>query len=137
MKTFLILFVCLAAFCAKGQTLVLGQDTLQLHADHFVDGHDTTTHSLASSFVVYGNQKISWAQKDGGYVLDYPVQSVTGTWADLATDGSMDFAVKFNTKSGTFHIEKSQGVLTVSMQFPENGKNTMPYTFYIDTYAKQ
>ncbi|MCZ8070291.1 MAG: hypothetical protein O9311_08045 [Cytophagales bacterium] len=114
---------------------VYAQDIRTAHLKWTVAGmHDVDNNTFVPSytctFETNGTGATYWKQKNGSYSTKYTVQNITGTWADVATDGIATFNVIADGESGTLKFEKnSNGTrITLDLSQPDGSRNVYTFT---------
>jgi hypothetical protein len=139
MKTLLFIISALLTSCVFtfAQTLSIN-DTLQWQVSSVRDLNYNQDIANNSVFVTTGISTIDWIQNDGSYTLTFTVESTAGQWDNVSTDGYREYQVIFNnTKQGSMRFSRAENTTTISLNFPENGVNTMPFTFTIANIEKK
>ena len=137
MKALYLLFFCALSLGAKAQSnSPILEQTITWSVDSLKDVANNQTMLFSCQFKSMTTEKISWIQQNGNYTIDFVINAVSGNWADVAGDGSLEYSVTHNDKSGTIRIESVSGKKTIAFNFPEAGVNSMPYIFEIVTFTQ-
>jgi len=140
MKTLITLFfaVILAAGASRvqAQTMSIKNDVLVWNVNQLLDQAQTSTSDYTAQFTTYGKTKIVWTQQNN-YTSEFSIRSSSGSWDDPSTQGSIQYNVTLNGKSGTITLARTASGLQITTSLTDSGKNTMPYVFYVNTLNKQ
>jgi hypothetical protein len=140
MKTLSILFfaviLTVVASRVQAQSLSIKTDILVWNANQLLDQVQNSTSDYTAQFITYGKSKIVWTQQNN-YTNEFTIKSSSGTWDDPSTQGSIQYNVTLNGKSGTITLARTANGLQITTSLTDNGKNTMPYVFYVNALNKQ
>jgi len=115
-----ILFILLIAAVqmpVMAQSTNPQQATIRWNASGFTDQATNVTVQKPCQFIVYGSSKIEWVQKGGSLVYTFLVTSVSGTWTDVNTNGTLTYQVTLDGTSGSIQVSRS-GNVTISLNLP-------------------
>jgi hypothetical protein len=126
----------IAATTAMAQSPSVASDTVVWEVDQFTDQNTSTTEAFSCKFITTRNE-ITWLQRSDAFVNRLRVGAVTGQWPDLSVDGSIEFEVTFQDRTGRLRFERTGGSVLIKMYFMEGDRNSMPYVFHVDRYFKQ
>lgn len=107
-------------------------DTLTWMVDTYQATGSTTDVAQASHFVS-SPQKVQWFQRNGTFVYDFTVTSISGSWNLVSSDGELTFHVTFRGFPGMIRFARAQGVTSVQTTVLKDTQNLLPYTFHVTT----
>jgi hypothetical protein len=133
MKTLLIIALVLAGVQAQAQSPSIYQDTITWEVNQLTDLAQNHSEPFQCKFIT-SPSGIRWLQQNDAFVQEFIVQGATGEWLDLSTDGSREFEILFQERSGRLRFERTGGQVKIRMTFMEGGRDTMPYLFHVDNF---
>lgn len=105
-------------FLAAGQSIV--NSTIVWEADQTTDLGTGTSTTISCQFISTGSQSVEWIQKKGTVSTTYAVTSVTGSWADISSNGSVTYQVSRKGRDMKMVFEKDDTGTFVTMIFEQN-----------------
>ena len=120
----------------RAQTPNIQTDTLQWNASGFTDNISQETITKSCQFITYGDQKIEWVQKNGTYISTYSINSLSSSWPDLNTNGSLTYSISRNTVTGQLTITRTDQVITIRLNLTSPSGN-IDNTYTVSTFEKR
>lgn len=101
-----------------------------------VDQADNSVLNYNCTFTTNGGSTLIWDQANGKKVDTYTVVSTSGQWRDILTDGSFTYSVQKGPLTGAVIFSRSNGTVSVRIDFKVNGQQDLNYSFLIDNVTK-
>lgn len=112
---FILLFLLLAQASVLAQAAHPVSDTLRWNASGFTDVNTQVQVTKACHFITYGSNQIEWVQRGGALVYTLTVTSVTGSWPDTGSDGTLTYHVVQGQFTGTVTLQRAGGIFTLQL----------------------
>jgi hypothetical protein len=130
MKKIFILSILVAVFCFGAQAQNITTTQLVWTVSQLKDISTSQQTTYACTFTTNGNQSITWSQKNGAYVTTLTVQSMSGTWINVATNGQVVYQVATAGQTGTMTFERNAGGLfiTIDLSRPDGSRLNHQYS---------
>ena len=133
-QIFLFCLLLLTFYSAQAQLSLLN-DSIQWESDYFLDTGTQDTVSIETEFITCKKQCIQWLQNGGEYKLEFKIRSVSDDWE---TSGITTYLVSYQKRNGAIRFARlGDNTCEINFDFPEDGKNSMPYKFHVSTYFKR
>lgn len=134
MKYTLLLNMIVCVFAtshAQSNSYSLAQDTTVWVVSGFYNSSNQETVDEAGKFILNHGQSINWIQDSGEIKYDFDVMNSEGDWLNSSIDGRLIFTVERNSRTGKIIFERTNGEVSIQMEFMRDNKNTMPFVFNV------
>jgi hypothetical protein len=134
MRVVVVILFSLFSSVVYGQDLLT--DNIVWSIDNLRDSTSSESMPFVCQFKVYPvDEKIEWIQNGGDYVSIFQIRDTEKDWADVSGDGSIEYKVKYQGKSGFFRIERSSSSFHIKLFIMEGSKNLLPLTLHISSFS--
>jgi len=117
----LILFLTALASSSelRAQELSLQADTVRWSATGFEDLLSNVTAEGPCQFITYGDQRADWVQDNGNFVISFVARTVSGSWQNLNSNGSVTLGLAFDALTGQIVLSRTD--LGITAEITING----------------
>ena len=132
----LIFFLAaLASSHVQAQTLSIQNDTVRWSATGFADLISNITAEGPCQFITYGPGRVDWVQSDGNFVLSFTATSISGSWQDLTTNGSVTMRLALDTLAGQIVLSRTDQGITAELTI-DGGSAPIKNSYTISSIEK-
>src|SRR5690349_11210188 len=125
MKLFIFALALVVSTSLYSQNISV--DNIVWSIDNLRDSASSELMPFVCQFKVYpGDEKIEWIQNGGDYVSTFQIRDTEKNWTDLSGQGSIEYKVKYQGKSGYFQIERTSDSFHIKLFIMEGNKNLLP-----------
>ncbi len=82
-------------------------NTIRWNATGFMDLLANVTAEGPCQFVTHGVQRVDWAQANGNFVISFTSTSISGSWEDLSTNGSLTLGLAGDSLTGQVVLSRT------------------------------
>jgi hypothetical protein len=132
MRTSIIIAVLVLQmlFPAKGQDIL--QVNLRWNSGSTINLKANESSNYSCTFIS-SSSEIQWLQKNGTRVKHFAITSVSGTWSDITTNGSVVFQVTEGSIPGVITIAKNGEGTSVTLDFTGHSGDAIKQQFWISS----
>jgi hypothetical protein len=134
MRIILIILFCVTMSSPLSAQDILKQKTAWYSAKATDELNNNQEISLQSTFTIDGENTIRWEQNGGAKIYNFTILSVDSQWKNTEQNGVVRYEVEAKGKRGIITVGRVSNLLEISMEFLQDGANTMPFTFTIERY---
>ena len=132
-KNYFLILLAFAALTSPVFAQDVRQSTLNWQSGKNINQTDNTMTEYVCSFTTVADQKINWLQQNGSNVTTYTVNSVDGSWTNVAAEGQVVYHVTSDQLSGDFTFVRSGGTISLHVKLNLNGTPNFDFVFLIDS----
>jgi hypothetical protein len=131
--TLIILIAVITTSISSGQE-ILNQKTAWYSAKATDELNNNQEIDLKSTFIINRKSTIQWEQNAGAKIYNFTILSVDSQWVNTEQNGIIRYDVESRGKRGIITVGRVNNILEISMEFIQDGANTMPFTFKIERF---
>lgn len=131
MKT-LILGITLVLLCTCDPLIAqnISTSNLKWKVDSLLDLRSNERFVYNCNFETTGHGSIVWNQ-NGGFISSMTVDSATGSWTNVQTNGSITFSIQYEEEPGTIRFERVGSRCIIRLILGDPGQPTLQHEYIV------
>jgi hypothetical protein len=98
-----------------------------------VELHSSVDVNQSCKLVTRSNKQVDLVQSNGT-TLTFLISSITGTWSDPNTNGSITYKVTYQSRPGKITIQRTAAGIVANIDFTESAANALQQKILIDSF---